>query len=313
MSTRTAELQILREDPRCPYCHEGVAIGQPQLACNQCRAWHHQGCWTEGGGKCSSCGAGATGLETPAVTPPAPLANPVWGDAVAQPYSEAKATAFLVAFALCTLLTGTVGVMAVISGVVVPAIAMGALSLFSAFATWAAWSTPGDNLERLRVPKRHHANPDALRAAIAERFTQSEGVFHKRGLSLHDPAGLELKHTLVLCMESAQEVLPLVPLLEPLAVSHTGTGTALVLAVREVSDEVLAVFRVNTARGVFPGVVLRADDAQLATLAEASGGRLVSAGAEPRAIDVGRVTGVSLSADAVAFADGPTIPLKTAE
>src|SRR4051812_47624485 len=47
--------------PRCPFCHEDVKPGTAQLACNRCRAWHHQECWTEGGGRCAACSAGETG------------------------------------------------------------------------------------------------------------------------------------------------------------------------------------------------------------------------------------------------------------
>jgi len=321
VSTRTAELQILREDPRCPFCHEGVGIGQPQLACNQCRAWHHQGCWAEGGGKCSSCGAGATGLEAESASEPAPLVNPVWGDAVAPRSTPSYGMSVLLILLSVTFASTGIflflvewqhdvgpGLLTRLGTLLGPIF----LAAFMGLGAWASWPRE-DDPGRLRVPQHPHPDREALEASIRERFQQSEGVFHKRGLSLHDPEGLELRHTLVLCMESARDLEALVLLLEPLTSSRTGSGTALVLAVADVSDELLATFRVNTAHGIFPGLVLRADGEQLAALADASGGQVVPADRKPRVRDVGRVSGVSLSADAVAFADGPTIPLKPAE
>src|SRR4051812_12675569 len=43
--------------PRCPYCHEDVARGEPLQVCATCHAFHHRSCWGELGG-CSACGVG---------------------------------------------------------------------------------------------------------------------------------------------------------------------------------------------------------------------------------------------------------------
>jgi hypothetical protein len=42
---------------RCPFCHDDVQTGDPTwVACADCLARHHAGCWDEGR-RCSSCGA----------------------------------------------------------------------------------------------------------------------------------------------------------------------------------------------------------------------------------------------------------------
>ncbi|MCA8921934.1 MAG: hypothetical protein KDD82_09010 [Planctomycetes bacterium] len=304
---RPLGLRILREDPRCPYCHEAVCGEEPQLACNQCRAWHHQACWTEGGSRCSACGAAATGLEggLQAQGAASQPGGQVWGDRVG-PYDQGHASLLLLSA------VGAVGFGFFMDSTLphgmrplVLAVAVG-YALVACLLALLSWPS-ADRPSRLRVPDRRPRDPRALRAAISARFAQSEAVFGARGLSLHDPEGLELKHSLVLCMQSAQDFMSLVPLLQVL--SQSDSGTALVLAVGEVSDEILAVFRVNCGQGIFPGLVLRARPEQLAALARASGGTVVPAGRLPSPRDVGRVTGVSFTADGVAFANGPRIPL----
>jgi len=59
---RAVEGGVRVEQPRCPYCHDTIATGTPQLACNSCRAWHHQDCWGEAGKRCAACGSDATGF-----------------------------------------------------------------------------------------------------------------------------------------------------------------------------------------------------------------------------------------------------------
>lgn len=51
------------EHPRCPFCHEQVGPSDEQLACNGCRAWHHQACWGEGEGRCAACGSTRSGAS----------------------------------------------------------------------------------------------------------------------------------------------------------------------------------------------------------------------------------------------------------
>lgn len=42
---------------RCPFCHDDVRVATDAwVACEQCLARHHDGCWVEGAG-CSSCAA----------------------------------------------------------------------------------------------------------------------------------------------------------------------------------------------------------------------------------------------------------------
>lgn len=53
---RPPRVDVNVEHPQCPYCHDEVQAGGEQRACIQCRAWHHQACWEEGGQKCSACG-----------------------------------------------------------------------------------------------------------------------------------------------------------------------------------------------------------------------------------------------------------------
>jgi len=52
------------EQPRCPYCHEAIRPEDEQLACNSCRAWHHEACWAEGRERWSACGARKTGHQS---------------------------------------------------------------------------------------------------------------------------------------------------------------------------------------------------------------------------------------------------------
>ena len=41
--------------PRCPFCHLDVNLGEPQVGCGMCRAWHHRACWTEARWRCAAC------------------------------------------------------------------------------------------------------------------------------------------------------------------------------------------------------------------------------------------------------------------
>lgn len=42
---------------RCPFCHDDVHVeAGAWVACQQCLARHHTGCWAEGG-RCAACGA----------------------------------------------------------------------------------------------------------------------------------------------------------------------------------------------------------------------------------------------------------------
>jgi hypothetical protein len=50
--------------PRCPFCHDRLSPDAPRLACNACGAWHHRGCWAEGG-CCAACQSDETGLPRP--------------------------------------------------------------------------------------------------------------------------------------------------------------------------------------------------------------------------------------------------------
>lgn len=66
---------------RCPFCHDDVRPDDPaKIGCAACMAWHHEPCWSEGGG-CAACGHEVaprprpveTGKgEIPADPPPAP-------------------------------------------------------------------------------------------------------------------------------------------------------------------------------------------------------------------------------------------------
>src|SRR5207249_1423789 len=59
-----SQVSFARETHRCPYCHEDVAVNDDEwVACKQCLARHHLGCWTEGS-RCSACQGG-----TPLVHP----------------------------------------------------------------------------------------------------------------------------------------------------------------------------------------------------------------------------------------------------
>jgi hypothetical protein len=59
------------DQPTCPFCRVEIAAGEPQLACNRCRAWHHTDCWAENRSTCGSCGGQETGLSS---APPKPVA-----------------------------------------------------------------------------------------------------------------------------------------------------------------------------------------------------------------------------------------------
>jgi len=50
---KTDDLRV--EQSRCPYCHDAVALSDPdRRACLSCAAWHHDACWDEQGG-CAAC------------------------------------------------------------------------------------------------------------------------------------------------------------------------------------------------------------------------------------------------------------------
>jgi hypothetical protein len=61
----TRRVKSLIQAPRCPFCHEDVALGQEAKVCSSCHAIHHEACYGEGAG-CSACRAGV--VETPAET-----------------------------------------------------------------------------------------------------------------------------------------------------------------------------------------------------------------------------------------------------
>lgn len=70
---------------RCPYCHESVSLEADHwVACQQCLARHHEGCWSESS-RCASCGsdralsaagAGATLVPVAPVRAAAPASPP---------------------------------------------------------------------------------------------------------------------------------------------------------------------------------------------------------------------------------------------
>lgn len=56
--------------PRCPYCHEDVAPGDPGwAACASCQARHHRACVAESP-RCASCGEQRFLALTPLTRPP---------------------------------------------------------------------------------------------------------------------------------------------------------------------------------------------------------------------------------------------------
>jgi hypothetical protein len=58
------QVSFAKESHRCPFCHEQVATEQDEwVACKQCLARHHVGCWSEGS-RCASCQHG-----TPLIAP----------------------------------------------------------------------------------------------------------------------------------------------------------------------------------------------------------------------------------------------------
>ncbi|MCA8921935.1 MAG: hypothetical protein KDD82_09015, partial [Planctomycetes bacterium] len=302
--------QIRLRDPRCPFCHDAVTPGErEQLACNACRAWHHQDCWTEAGARCSACGSEATGLYLPSsgVQPALPprgrgrprlrrntwpslglgwpsmpawlrgLPNWIWGLAVA----------LLVIVGLGQNLVhelllpgepfspGIFGSMLLAAGSVWSA----------AVALWLRSCDP-DDPAYLGLRGEQGVRTPATRAELARRFAQSPEHFYETGLSLSEPEWLDLSEAIVVCAERVEGVRQLLSILSPL--SNDRLAPPVVLVVDEVSDEVLSTFAANAAQGAFAGLVIHAEGDQLREVARACGARVVRRGRAPRCRDVGR-------------------------
>lgn len=59
-----SQVAFAKDTHRCPFCHEDVDVADDEwVACKQCLARHHVGCWSEGN-RCSACQGG-----TPLVAP----------------------------------------------------------------------------------------------------------------------------------------------------------------------------------------------------------------------------------------------------
>ena len=223
----------------------------------------------------------------------------VWGDEVAEPHRPLGGYVLSAILALTSLCFVAIGLFALLrEGALGLPLVLGVLAVLSGLQALGMW--PGSNdPEWLRLPVSSERNSESLRRAIAARFQQSEEAFHKTGLSLAEPGGLELEHTLVLCIESLTDLRGLLPVLEALALSTSGTALALVAG--EVHEDVLGLFRVNCGRGVFPGFVLRAEPEQLALLAAASGGEVVPSTRTLTMRDLGRLKGVRFTQSAAQF------------
>ncbi len=66
---------FVKEAHRCPFCHEDVSVtGDDWVACKQCLARHHVGCWSEGD-RCSAC-QGGTPLVPPTTGRFRPMPSP---------------------------------------------------------------------------------------------------------------------------------------------------------------------------------------------------------------------------------------------
>ncbi len=50
-----AAVEVQRSPTRCPYCHEECRSSESNVACHECLARHHAGCWDEAA-SCASCG-----------------------------------------------------------------------------------------------------------------------------------------------------------------------------------------------------------------------------------------------------------------
>jgi hypothetical protein len=165
----------------------------------------------------------------------------------------------------------------------------------------------------LQLPGPKGSRAAERQKAIGVRFHQSLTAFYAGGLSLAERVLEPLDGARVLCLEQADDVEPLIPILEPFAKDQA--ETPLVLAASSVSDELLQTFHVNVNRGIFAGFVVRAEPATLAELARATRGTLVRAGRRPGVRHVGRAHAVRLSAEALTVA-GPrgevTLPLGSA-
>lgn len=83
------QVSFIKDANRCPFCHESVSVADDEwVACKQCLARHHVGCWSEGN-RCSACQAGtpllAPGMSRFRPMPTAdvtPLADSMSADAI---------------------------------------------------------------------------------------------------------------------------------------------------------------------------------------------------------------------------------------
>ena len=285
--------QIRVNDPRCPYCHEAVATGErEQLACNRCRAWHHQECWTEANSRCSSCGSKSTGLFVPSsgVRPALPPRE-----------SPSRVRRWLRSLpGWVWALGGALVMVAVLASLVLSEVLLGEgfswgvllSTLFSAGSIWSAvvalWSSRPDpnDASYLDLPGVAGERTAQAREEIGRRFAQSAERFRTAGISLEEPDYLSLHDCLVVCMQRADNVHQLLSVLTP--ISNHRMSPPVILVTSFAGTEVLSMFETNIQQGSFAGFVISADREQLRDVARASGARLVKRGRAPTCRDVGR-------------------------
>ncbi|MEZ6185068.1 MAG: hypothetical protein R3F62_08680 [Planctomycetota bacterium] len=290
-------VQIQFDGPRCPFCHEAVLANEhEQLACNRCRAWHHQACWSEAGGRCSACGAGSTGLQT--ARPRAPSASAPRRTRASRPARAPglpRLPAWLLGLGCCLVLVSLLVTLVLLQvdvlqslsafGYFLGALLSGSASLWIALVTvYSSWPDP-DDPKHLGLLGYEGPRSTRARETIVQRFAQSREAARATGLSLVNPAGVDLLDARIVCAERLVNPRDLLTVLIPL--SADAFAPPLVLVAGEVSDEVLELFQVNAENAVLPGCVLRATPNELSQVARIAKARLVRAGQRVRCRDVG--------------------------
>jgi len=168
-----------------------------------------------------------------------------------------------------------------------------------------------DDRAEMGLPDTDAPRSAAQRAAITSRFAQTPAHFHTRGVTLDSAKPLELDEARVLCLEQAAwDTESLVPILEPFA---RGEGSVpLVILASQADDELLATLEINAKRGILPAFAVQAGETSLRHVAQATGGKLVRAGRQPKIKDVGRATAVRLDEGTVTVVGAGGVEVKVA-
>lgn len=271
------------EQTRCPYCHDSLHEREEQRSCASCDAAHHAACWRESGSRCASCSELA---PDPQLAPPGALLQSWRVDASDPPVNRRRLLHLAGDALLNAAFWGVVaaGLLSQLGAptfaLVASALIVGALVL--AFGYARRWKEVHAGALPLPAAEDH---PDR-RNGIRWRYSPDLSGYTTRGTTLPEGRRERYEQALVLCVERADDVEPLMWILDQVA--RDRRGVPLVLLTSAAAPEVVQTFVSNVQSNVFAGCVVRLPPARLAQAARTSGAGLVSTPAELRAQHVGR-------------------------